>query len=143
MTMSRIGSLAVMAVTVAGCYNAKIETGLPPSDRKIEDHWADSWIYGLVPPEAVETAERCPNGVAKVETKLSFLNQLVGVLTLGIYTPMYIEVTCAADPRPQADAVESDIDVNGEATLEEKQAALQRAAALSATRGGVVRVAFE
>jgi hypothetical protein len=90
MTMNRIGSLAVIAVTVAGCYNAKIETGLPPSDQKIEDHWADSWIGGLVPPSAVETAEKCPNGVAKVETKLSFLNQLVGVLTLGIYTPMYI-----------------------------------------------------
>ena len=143
MTMSRIGLLAVMAVTVAGCYNAKIETGLPPSEQKIEDEWADSWVYGLVPPTAVETAERCPNGVAKVETKLSFLNQLVGALTLGIYTPMHIEVTCAADPRPQEDAVDSDIDVDGEATVEEKQAALQRAAALSAARGNAVLVAFE
>jgi hypothetical protein len=132
-----------MLVTFAGCYNAKIETGLPPSDQKIEDHWADSWIYGLVPPSAVETAERCPHGVAKVETKLSFLNQLVGTFTLGIYTPMYIEVTCAADTRRQEDAAESDIDVDGEATLEEKQAALLRAAELSATRGDAVWVAFE
>jgi hypothetical protein len=34
--------------------------------------------------------------VAKVETRHSFLNQLVGILTLGIYTPMHIKVTCAA-----------------------------------------------
>jgi len=31
-----------------------------------------------------------------VETQLSFVNGLVGVLTLGIYTPMEILVTCAA-----------------------------------------------
>ena len=34
--------------------------------------------------------------MARVETKLSFLNQLVGSLTFGIYTPMEIKVTCAA-----------------------------------------------
>jgi hypothetical protein len=143
MTMSRIGSLAVIAVTVAGCYNAKIETGLPHSDQKIEDHWADSWIAGLVPPSAVETAEKCPNGVAKVETKLSFLNQLVGVLTLGIYTPMYIEVTCAAEAPRRVEDVEPGIDVDDGASLEEKQAALQRAAELSATSGDAVWVVFE
>lgn len=30
-----------------------------------------------------------------VETQVSFLNQLVGALTFGIYTPMHITVTCA------------------------------------------------
>lgn len=49
----------------------------------------------LLPPSMVSTAERCPNGVAKVETQQSFVNQLVGFLTLGIYTPMQIKVTCA------------------------------------------------
>ena len=43
----------------------------------------------------METASRCPDGVAKVETQLSFLNQVVHILTLGIYTPMDIRVTCA------------------------------------------------
>jgi Bor protein len=66
-------------------------------------------VFGLVPPSTVETAAKCPNGVAKVETQLSFLNQLVSVLTLSIYTPMTIEVTCASGkgvadgPRPAAD----------------------------------------
>ena len=43
----------------------------------------------------METASRCPDGVAKVETQRSFLNQVVEILTLGIYTPMEIRVTCA------------------------------------------------
>ena len=89
--------LAVMAL--ASCYHARIETGLTPSTRVIEKPFAASWIYGLVPPNVVKVARECPNGVAVVETKLSFVNQLVGWLTMGIYTPMHIKVTCASGRR--------------------------------------------
>jgi hypothetical protein len=86
----------VVLVLLAGCYHATVETGVTPSTVVIEKSFASGWIFGLVPPSTVSTAEKCPNGVAKVETQLSFLNQLVEVLTLGIYTPMHIKVTCAA-----------------------------------------------
>jgi hypothetical protein len=36
--------------------------------------------------------------LSKVETEHSFLNGLVGALTLGIYTPMHLTATCAAEP---------------------------------------------
>ena len=85
----------VTALLLAGCYHATIETGRTPSTVTVEDEWADSWVYGLVPPDTINTAQRCASGVARVETQLSFLNQLVGFLTLGIYTPMSIKVTCA------------------------------------------------
>ena len=84
-----------LAVLLAGCYHATIETGRTPSNVTLEDRWADSWILGLVPPAIINTAARCPSGVARVETQLSFLNQLVGLLTFGIYTPMDVRVTCA------------------------------------------------
>ncbi len=85
-----------LIITISGCYNAKVNTGLEPSAKVYEDKFASSWIYGLVPPKTVEAVEHCDNGVAIVETKISFVNGLVGNLTLGIYTPMYIKVTCAA-----------------------------------------------
>lgn len=78
------------------CYHATINTGRPVSTDSISVPWANSFVYGLVPPPIVETAARCPNGVAKVETQHSFLNSLVGALTFGIYTPIRIDVTCAA-----------------------------------------------
>ncbi len=84
-----------LALILAGCYHATIETGSTPSTVTVEDKWADSWIYGLVPPDTINPMQRCTSGIARVETKLSFLNQLVGALTLGIYTPMSIQVTCA------------------------------------------------
>src|SRR5438552_9867322 len=41
---------------------------------------SSSWIAGLVPPSTVETQAKCPHGVSKVETQLSFVNQLVAFL---------------------------------------------------------------
>ena len=95
MTTLRRSSALLATLLVAGCYHATIETGLTPSTQVLEQSFASSWIYGLVPPKTVSTTSRCPDGVAKVETRLSFVNQLVGFLTLGIYTPMHIRVTCA------------------------------------------------
>ena len=88
-------SIACLLAFTLGCYHATIDTGLTPSTVTIEKPWANGWILGLVPPSPVETARKCPNGVAKIDTQLSFLNQLVDFLTLGIYTPMDIRVTCA------------------------------------------------
>lgn len=94
--MRRTALGLVLLLGMSACYHATVETGLSPSPQTLENKWASGWIYGLVPPSTVETMERCPNGVARVETQLSFANQLVNFLTLGIYTPMEIVVTCAA-----------------------------------------------
>jgi hypothetical protein len=88
-------ALALCALSIA-CYHATVETGASPSAEVVSKSFASGWIYGLVPPSTVSTAAKCPAGAAKIETQLSFVNQLVGLLTLGIYTPMAIKVTCAA-----------------------------------------------
>jgi Bor protein len=88
-------ALLVLAVLCSGCYHATVETAATPSTQVINKSFASGWIFGLVPPSTVKAASECPNGVAKVETQLSFVNQLVSFLTLGIYTPMQITVTCA------------------------------------------------
>ncbi|HEX2094289.1 MAG TPA: Bor family protein [Longimicrobiaceae bacterium] len=89
-------SLFAITLLASGCYHATIDTGRSPSGQSIHKSWAHSFLYGLVPPSTIETAAQCPNGVAKVETQLSFLNQLASFLTGGIYTPMTITVQCAA-----------------------------------------------
>ena len=90
---------------LAGCYHATIDTGLAPGPKTVE-MWKHSWMAGLVPPSVVEAQSECENGVARVETQQSFLNGLVGALTSGIYTPMTVIVTCAADDMSSA-AVDS------------------------------------
>ena len=91
-------------IALGACYHATVQTGATPSSTVIDKSFASAWIYGLVPPSTVSTASKCPNGVAKVETQHTFVNQLVGLLTLGIYTPMQIRVTCAAGSSASADS---------------------------------------
>lgn len=96
--MKNIKFVAFLTILVAvtSCYHAKITTGESPSATKIDEPWAHSFIFGLVPPKEINTASECPNGVAMVETQISFLNGLVSLITFNIYTPMHITVTCAS-----------------------------------------------
>jgi len=120
--MSRHHVLLAVLLFAGGCYHATIETGAAPSAQVIQKEWAASWIGGLVPPDPVETASKCPNGVSKVETQHSFLNMVANVLTFGIYTPMTITVTCGTGRRAELPTVHGSADV---------AAAVAEAAALS------------
>lgn len=91
----RILPLLALIFVLSSCYHAQITTDKQPSGEVIENQWAHSFVYGLVPPSEVEASSKCDNGVARVETKISFLNGLVRSLTGGLYTPMTITVTCA------------------------------------------------
>ncbi len=106
--MRRTLLFLTLLLFLPACYHATVSTGLSPSTVKIENKWATGWIVGLVPPDLVETMEQCPAGVAQVDTQHSFLNQLVAGLTMGIYTPMEIVVTCAdgGDEMPLATSEE-------------------------------------
>ena len=92
-------------------------------------------------PVAVTFAEKAPDGVARVETKHSFLNGLVAVLTSGIFTPMHITVTCA-DPGRMDGGDAEEIQVEPGATPEQRQQALNDAGRLSAEIGAAVFVSF-
>jgi Bor protein len=140
MPIKRVTRLLVTAIPLSACYHATIETGLTPSTQVLEQSFASSWIYGLVPPKTVETASRCPDGVAKVETQQTFVNQLVGFLTLGIYTPMHIRVTCA---QAGAGSAGASLTIPSAAGGEEVRAAFGGAADLVARTGTAVTVRFE
>lgn len=80
----------------SGCYHAQVTTGLQPSAQVYEDTMAHGFLFGLVPPSIVRAQDECPNGVARVETRISFINGLISGITFNLYTPMHIKVTCAA-----------------------------------------------
>ncbi len=126
-------------LTWTGCYHAQVTTGLEPGNRVIDKPWALGFIYGLIPPAVVEAESQCTGGVAKVETRLSFLNQLVNGLTFGIVTPMHIRVTCAA-PRA-ASAI--DVRVPSGATDVQITDAFESAVEQAADRGAPVYVQFD
>lgn len=140
MRMARVLALCVALATVCGCYAAKIETGLPASNEVIKQTFASCWLYGLVPPKTVETAAKCTNGVAIVETQLSFVNQVVSIVTFGIYTPMQITVTCAAKPAAELMRPAVNLEVSESATTEEFQSVFAQAAEAAVRTGRPVAV---
>lgn len=127
------------------CYHTQVTTDKEPSSKIVEDAWADSFVYGLVPPNVVETADECPNGLSKVETKISFLNGLVGALTFSIYTPMTIKVTCAAGPGASLldGGTDQQITLKKNASDKEKHEAFEKASLKSLDSGEAVYVAFD
>ena len=132
----RRAAAVVAAFALTGCYHAVIQTGRPESTDVISIKWANSFIFGLVPPPIVETASRCTNGVAKVETQHSFLNGIAAIVTFSLYTPMQIDVTCAARGTASADPV---IKVEQGRTVEQ---AVTEAVRLSSEKDTPVYVQF-
>ncbi len=96
--MKKLLILAILGfgLVLTGCYHAQITTGKSPSGQTVERAWAHGWLFGLVPPSVTNVAQECPNGVARVETMISFANGLASMITFNLYTPMSISVTCAS-----------------------------------------------
>ena len=132
----RRAAAVVAAFALTGCYHAVIQTGRPESTDVISLKWANGFVLGFIPPAAVETASRCTNGVARVETQHSFLNMLATVITVFMYTPMQIDVTCASRGTASAESV---IKVDQGRTAEQ---ALSEAVRRSAERNAPVDVQF-
>ena len=135
-------SVAGLLIAALACYHATVDTGLKPSAQVVEKSFAAGWIFGLVPPSTVSTASQCPHGAARIETQLSFVNQLVAFLTLDIFTPMSIKVTCAEAGRASISPTAPTIDVGANATAEQIRYAISRAAGLSLRTGEPVYVEY-
>lgn len=84
-----------LAFIMSGCYHAQVTTGLEASSEVYQEKWATGFIAGLIPPDMIDATEHCSNGVAKVETRHSFLNLVAQAITFSIFSPMEITVTCA------------------------------------------------
>jgi hypothetical protein len=128
-------AVAASALLLSGCYHAVIDSGRAPNGTTVERSWAHGFLWGLVPPSVTETAQKCPGGIAKVETKHSFLNAAAAVITYGIYTPMTIFASCTG-AKSTADATV----IN--AAPGKAAEAIQQAAEISKARSVPVFVQF-
>ncbi|MDG5767664.1 hypothetical protein QA596_09325 [Balneolales bacterium ANBcel1] len=131
-------TMIIVVLFLTGCYHAQVTTGLPESGEVHTENWHSTLINGLITlDDAIEAQRYCSDGVAKVETKLSFLNQVVAILSFSIYTPMTIEITCAASSDRYAfgsdgEPMEAHVIPGCAESQQECLAAFEKAAALAA-----------
>lgn len=82
----------------SGCFHsAVLMPTVPPGDK--HSTWVNGWLWGSVGGQISADTFCAGRGVARVDTKRSVGNILVSWVTLGIYTPSHVSVTCAGAPQ--------------------------------------------
>lgn len=115
-------TLALTVLLMTGCYHQVVQTGATPAPgNAVVQQTVALYFFGLVGAE-VDTTGDCPTGVAIIETQQTFLNGLLGVVTLGIYTPQTVTITCAGGEEEVPDAPVVTIATNA-STVEAETAA--------------------
>ena len=95
--MRHSASMALaLGLVLSGCFHQVVQTGRTPGPTVVKKPWTATWLWGIVPATPIDVTRDCPGGIATVETKQTFMNGLVGALTLGIFTPRDVTVTCAS-----------------------------------------------
>jgi hypothetical protein len=102
MLSQRLGVLFLSAtlLTQTSCYKATFQAdpSAPASSRGPEHvEWSHFFLFGLIGEKQLDVSQVCGGaGVAEVQTRMSFVNGLVGGLTLGLYAPRSVKVVCAS-----------------------------------------------
>ena len=79
---------------LAGCYNLKFyhPDALPVGETHVV--WVHAFLWGTVTVGAVDLDAECPRGVRLLKTNRTAADFAASWLTLGLYTPMNVVVTC-------------------------------------------------
>jgi len=79
------------AALLAGCYTISYKGSAGASERS---EWDNYFLWGLVGEANVDLQQMCPEGVAKWKSQQTFVQGLLGVVTLGIYVPRSVIAEC-------------------------------------------------
>lgn len=106
--------LSVISITSAQAQDSTFMSARVTAAKQ----WATTFVYGVVPAAVAQAAAQCQDGLAKVRRGQTPANTLVSIVTIGMFNPITILVTCALPSEKPA------IDVPADATLDERRNAL-------------------
>ena len=91
-----VSAALASSVGLGACYKVTyVNPGTAPSGvvQGTKGHFL---IFGIVGTAEIHAEAMCPGGVHQVVSKESFVDLLLGAITIGIYTPRTYEIECAA-----------------------------------------------
>lgn len=91
----RTVGLLVLCAALGGCYSLSLDTGKKPAAGPPAEMGGSHVLWGMTG-DTVNVGNACPGGVARVATKRSFGDVLIGGLTFGLYQPVTVIVECEA-----------------------------------------------
>lgn len=95
MKITGMTAMLAAAFLATGCYTTRFQTNLAPGGAKYEEK-GNFFLWGLVGEKEVDLKKLCPAGAARWQNQQTFVDGLVGFVTLGIYIPRTIDVECTA-----------------------------------------------
>ena len=90
--------IIVVTMLLASCSTQTFNVSGMPMSKLRTDNMQTFFISGLGQEQKIDAGNVCggPERVAKVQVKQTFLDGLLGGLTLGIYTPRTAKVFCTS-----------------------------------------------
>jgi hypothetical protein len=97
--------LLLCAAVASGCARIRLHRdSAPPSERALEDTTYSTAIFGLKSfSDPVNLTERCPQGWSMIGTEARAFQGVLRVLTLNLYSPWTVKVSCRVQKARQAD----------------------------------------
>ena len=139
MKAGRLAALAAAVLLGSGCYRQVVQTGRTPSQTVIDNPWVHTFLWGLVAAKPIDVTSQCRSGIATVVTEQTFMNGLGSVLTLGIWGPRHVTITCATGSALGSGAIEV---FAADRSPAARSDAVARAIETSAVTGAVVVLRF-
>ena len=91
----RAMACVVALATATGCYTVRFQSTMPPGGARYEEK-GHFFLWGLVGEKEVDLKKLCPAGPSRWQNQQTFVDGLVGFVTLGIYIPRTVTVECTA-----------------------------------------------
>lgn len=94
--MQRAFVFLTITTLLAGCHTMRFELEQVPHVQTIQDRHS-YFLWGLVPTKVIDVREKYPSGAAAVRENTSFLDGLLGLPFLGIWSFRSTTYFCLAE----------------------------------------------
>ena len=95
--MKKMLLATALALLITGCAQQTFTVQNKPAAVAPGNHHHHFFVSGIGQKKTVDAAKICggAENVVKTETQQTFVNGLLGFITLGIYTPLEARVYCS------------------------------------------------
>jgi hypothetical protein len=86
----------VLALAASGCHTMRFDVGTGPVSEVVYER-KSFYLGGLAPTVKIDVLEHCPNGAVAIREQRTFVDGLLALVTLSIWTPRSSWYYCAAE----------------------------------------------
>ena len=94
--MNRLLASLVTLLFLSGCHKIRFDVSPNPSPIPITER-KSYYLFGLTPTRHIDLATHCPKGTAAVVEETTVGDRILGLITLGIYTPRTTHYYCVVE----------------------------------------------